>query len=350
MLIPAENLLVLPLLRLPPLLLHPLPQLGHLLLSPVNGHLVGLAELLVADQARGRLDLLERLDAEHVAAPTEREELVLAVELEAGDGALEPDLVPGGVGARPGVQVDGDHVAQAPDVGQRPGQALVEQRLNERLLVVEVPEAVGDGGRGEGLPGERAAGEAREARLVGVRLVGLLGEVHGEVAVAGLGARGAAVAAAAPERAEAELDGGRRRERRHRGGGRQRAPVGGEVVAGGRGEREGAEEVGDGVVGGDGEVPRGQRQVVQAEHDGPGCGLGVSRHGALGLGFRRGCPDRGAEESWCWTDEDNGELGIGGEESPSQIEMGGRWCERPWKSWTRRNRESRAVNRSCCGA
>jgi len=203
-----------------------------------------------------------------VPAPPEREELVLPVELEAGDGALEPDLLPGGVGVRPGVQVDGDHVPQPPDVGHRLGQALVEQRLDEGLLVVEVPETVGHGGRGEGLPGERAAGEAREAGLVGVRLVGLLGEVHGEVAVAGLGARGAAVASAATERAEAELDGRRRAERRHRGGGRKRAAVGGEVVRGGR-EREGAEEVGDREVGRHGQVPRRQRQVVEAEHHGP---------------------------------------------------------------------------------
>jgi hypothetical protein len=66
------------------------------------------------------------------------------------------------------------------------GSTLVEQRFDEQFLVVEVPEAIGDGGRSEGLPEERAPGEAREARLVGVRLVGLLGEEHGEVALAGL--------------------------------------------------------------------------------------------------------------------------------------------------------------------
>jgi hypothetical protein len=49
---------------------------------------------------------------------------------------------------------------------------------------------------------------------------------------------------------------------------------GGEVEGGGR-EREGAEEVGDREVGHDGEVPRREGQVVEAEDHGSGGG----RHG-----------------------------------------------------------------------
>lgn len=131
-----------------------------------------------------------------MATATEGIELVLAIEFEAGDRALEPgtetDLIIG-TQARDVRDVDRDHVLQAPDVGEFTWEVLGEECLDEGLLVEEIAEAVYDNWAPEGLKGESAGAPFREARLVGVHLIGLLHGVHVEVAVAGLGTSGTAI-------------------------------------------------------------------------------------------------------------------------------------------------------------
>lgn len=79
------------------------------------------------------------------------------------------------------------------------GKPLVDQSFDERLLVEYITDAVDHAGRGEGLGGESASSPARKSGFVRVNLVGFFDSVHIEVAIAGFGARSAAIASAAGE-------------------------------------------------------------------------------------------------------------------------------------------------------
>ncbi|KAJ4829230.1 hypothetical protein Tsubulata_024769 [Turnera subulata] len=105
------------------------------------------------------------------------------------------------------LQLHVNHILQALNMREMLGQPLINQGLDQRLLIEHVTQPIDDAGLGQGLVGEGAVELFGEALLVGVHLIGLLDGVHVEVAVAGLGPRGTAIATAAEE-AGAEDEGG----------------------------------------------------------------------------------------------------------------------------------------------